>query len=160
VLSITLARRADLSAGNVFNSELRQHLSKLRSEFVAMEDATLNYPRLIAAADSADVTIVGSYVGQSWDATSASAPEAFTSFVRTLSQRGRKPIVVAFGNPYLLQQLPWIGTYLVAWGGFPVSQAAAARAILGESAISGHLPITIPPSATRGAGEERAAQRR
>ncbi|MFL5477708.1 MAG: hypothetical protein ACJ79X_01695, partial [Gemmatimonadaceae bacterium] len=92
--------------------------------------------------------------------TSASAPEAFTSFVRALSQRGRKPIVVAFGNPYLLQQLPWIGTYLVAWGGFPVSQAAAARAILGESAISGHLPITIPPSATRGAGEERAAQRR
>jgi len=160
VLSITLARRADLPAGNAFNSELRQRLSKLRSEFVATEDAALNYPRLLAAADSADVTIVSSYVGQSWDATSASAPEAFTNFVRTLSERGRKPIVVAFGNPYLLQQLPWIGTYLVAWGGFPVSQVAAARAILGANAISGHLPITIPPYANRGAGEERAAQRR
>jgi beta-N-acetylhexosaminidase len=132
----------------------------LRSEFVATEDAALNYPRLIAAADSADVTIVGSYVGQSWDATSASTPEAFTNFVRTLSQRGRKPIVIAFGNPYLLQQLPWIGTYLVAWGGFPVSQVAAARAILGASTISGRLPITIPPYANRGAGEDRAAQRR
>ncbi len=160
VLSITLARRADLPAGNSFNSELRQHLSKLRSEFVATEDAALNYPRLIAAADSADVTIVSSYVGQSWDATSASTPEAFTNFVRSLTQRGRKPIVVAFGNPYLLQQLPWISTYLVAWGGFPVSQVAAARAILGASAISGHLPITIPPYVNRGVGEERAVQRR
>jgi len=160
VLSITLARRADLSAGNAFNSELRLRLSKLRSEFVATEDAALNYPRLIAAADSADVTIVSSYVGQSWDATSASTPEAFTNFVRTLTEHGRKPIVVAFGNPYLLQQLPWIGTYLVAWGGFPVSQVAAAHALLGASAISGHLPISIPPSASRGAGEERAAQRR
>ncbi|HEV7387469.1 MAG TPA: glycoside hydrolase family 3 N-terminal domain-containing protein [Gemmatimonadaceae bacterium] len=160
VLSITLARRADLPAGNAFNSELRQHLAKLRSEFAATEDAALNYPRLLAAADSADVTIVSSYVGQSWDATSASAPEAFTNFIRTLSERGRKPIIVAFGNPYLLQQLPWIGTYLVAWGGFPVSQVAAARAILGASAISGHLPITIPPHANRGTGEERAAQRR
>jgi len=160
VLSITVARRADLSAGNAFNAELRQRLPKLRTEFVSTEDAALNYPRLLAAADSADVTIVNSYVGQSWDAVSASAPGAFTNFVHTLVDRGRKPIVVAFGNPYLLQQLPWVSAYLVAWGGFPVSQTAAARALLGSAPISGHLPISIPPHANRGAGESRAAQRR
>jgi beta-N-acetylhexosaminidase len=158
VLSITLARRADLSAGNSFNGELRTRLPKLRTEFTSTEDATLNYPRLLAAADSADVVIVGSYVGQSWDAVSANAPDAFTSFVQTLVSRGRKPIVVAFGNPYLLQQLPWIGTYLVAWGGFPVSQVAAARALTGASAISGRLPISIPPYAVIGVGEERPAR--
>jgi beta-N-acetylhexosaminidase len=159
VLSITVARRADLSAGNAFNAQLRSGgLPKLRAEFVATEDAALNYPRLIAAADSADVTIVSSYVGQSWDAVSASAPQAFTNFVQSLAQRGRKPIVVAFGNPYLLQQLPWVGTYVVAWGGFPVSQVAAARALNGTAAITGHLPISIPPYAARGAGEEREAR--
>jgi beta-N-acetylhexosaminidase len=158
VLSITLARRADLSAGNAFNAELRMRLPKLRTEFTSMEDASLNYPRLLAAADSADVVIVGSYVGQSWDATSASAPEAFTGFVQTLVSRGRKPIVVAFGNPYLLQQLPWVGTYLVAWGGFPVSQVAAARALTGAARITGRLPISIPPYAAIGVGEERPAR--
>jgi beta-N-acetylhexosaminidase len=160
VLSITVARRADLSAGNAFNAELRQRMPKLRTEFVSTEDAALNYPRLLAAADSADVTIVSSYVGQSWDAVSASAPGAFTNFVHTLVDRGRKPIVVAFGNPYLLQQLPWLSAYLVAWGGFPVSQAAAARALLGSAPISGQLPISIPPLANRGAGESRSVQRR
>jgi beta-N-acetylhexosaminidase len=155
VLSITLARRADLGAGNAFNAELRAVLPNLRTEFMATEDAPLNFPRLLAAADSADVTIVGSYVGQNWDAVTASAPQAFANFVQTLVQRGRKPIVIAFGNPYLLQQLPSIGAYLVAWGGFPVSQAAAARALLGSSAISGHLPISIPPYAGRGTGIER-----
>ena len=158
VLSITVARRADLPAGNAFNAELRTGLPNLRTEFVSTEDATLNYPRLIAAADSSDVTIVSSYVGQSWDALTASAPQAFTDFVQTLVQRGRRPIVVAFGNPYLLQQLPRVSAYLVAWGGFPVSQTAAARALLGSSAISGHLPISIPPYASRGRGEERAAR--
>ena len=157
VLSITLARRADLGAGNAFNAELRAGLPNLRTEFMATEDAPLNFPRLIAAADSADVTVVGSYVGQNWDAVSASAPQAFANFVQTLVQRGRKPIVIAFGNPYLLQQLPSIGAYLVAWGGFPVSQTAAARALLGSSAISGHLPITIPPYASLGTGIERAS---
>jgi beta-N-acetylhexosaminidase len=158
VLSITIARRADLSAGNAFNGELRARLPKLRTEFTSTEDATLNYPRLLAAADSADVVIVGSYVGQSWDAVSASAPEAFANFVQTLASRGRKPIVVAFGNPYLLQQLPWVGTYLVAWGGFPVSQVAAARALTGAAAITGRLPISIPPYAMIGVGEERPAR--
>ena len=158
VLSITIARRADLSAGNSFNAELRTRLPKLRTEFTSTEDASLNYPRLIAAADSADVVIVGSYVSQSWDAVTASAPEAFTNFVHTLVLRGRKPIVVAFGNPYLLQQLPWTGTYLVAWGGFPVSQIAAARALTGVAPITGRLPISIPPYAAIGVGEERPAR--
>jgi beta-N-acetylhexosaminidase len=156
-LSITLARRADLSAGNAFNTELRQGLPNLRTEFVTTEDAALNFPRLLAAADSADITIVSSYVGQSWDALTANAPQAFASFMQTLTERGRKPILIAFGNPYLLQQLPWVGTYVVAWGGFPVSQTAAARALLGSSPISGHLPISIPPHAGRGTGIERPA---
>jgi beta-N-acetylhexosaminidase len=158
VLSITLARRADLPAGNAFNAELRAALPNLRTEFIATEDAPLNFPRLLAAADSADITIISSYVGQNWDAVTASAPQAFAGFVQTLMQRGRKPLVVAFGNPYLLQQLPWLGTYLVAWGGFPVSQTAAARALLGLSPISGHLPISIPPHVVRGTGIERALQ--
>src|SRR6476619_7868277 len=111
---------------------------------MATEDAPLNFPRLLASADSADITIVRSYVGQNWDAVSASAPQAFANFVQTLVQRGRKPIVVAFGNPYLLQQLPSLGTYLVAWGGFPVSPTAAARALSGAASITGRLPISIP----------------
>jgi beta-N-acetylhexosaminidase len=156
VLSITLARRADLSAGTAFNTELRGSLPNLRTEFMATEGAALNFPRLLAAADSADVTIVGVYGATTWDvAISVNAPEAFANFVQALVRRGRKPIVVAFGNPYLLQQLPWVGTYLVAWGGFPVSQTAAAHALLGTSAISGHLPISIPPYARRGTGIER-----
>ncbi len=155
VLSITLARRADLSAGVAFNGELRGGLTNLRSEFVATEDGALNYPRLIAAADSADVVIIGSYIGHNWDAVTANAPGVFAGFVESLVARGRKPIVVAFGNPYLLRQVPAVPSYLIAWGGFPVSQQAAARALLGTSAITGHLPISIPPHVSRGAGEQR-----
>ena len=157
VLSITLARRADLSAGVAFNAELRGALKNLRAEFVATEDGSLNYPRLTAAADSADVVIIGSYIGHNWDAVTANAPGAFASFVQSLVARGRKPIVVAFGNPYLLRQIPGVPAYLVAWGGFPVSQQAAARALLGTSAITGQLPISIPPHVRRDAGEQRSA---
>ena len=156
VLSITLARRADLGAGSAFNSELRRHFAGLRTEYVNADDVAPDYARLVAAADSAGVILVSSYVAHSWDAATTSAPRAFTDFVRTLVERGRRPIVVAMGNPYLLQQIPSAPAYVIGWGGFPLSQQATARALLGAIAVRGRLPISIPPLAVFGAGMELA----
>ena len=163
ILSVTVGRRADLSAGVAFNGELRAAIRNLRTEFLAAEDPTADYERLERLADSVDVTIVSSYVGQNWDAVSASAPQAFASFVQRLNAKGKRPIVVSFGNPYLLQQVPFVGTYVVAWGGFPLSQGAAARALLGKHAITGKLPISIPlegHTILRGAGIARSVSAR
>ena len=85
------------------------------------------------------------------------APRAFVDFVEELQRRGRHPIVVALGNPYLLQQIPDVSAYLIAWGGFPVSQRAAARALLGAAPITGQLPISIPPAVQIGVGAKRPA---
>jgi beta-N-acetylhexosaminidase len=144
ILSVAVARRADLSAGVAFNSELRARYPGLRSEVLIAEDPSADYARIERAADSADVTIVSSYVGQSWDAVSAAAPKTFTNFLDHLRASGRKFIVVSFGNPYLLQQIPGVPAYVIGWGGFPASQTAAARALLGAAPITGKLPISIP----------------
>jgi hypothetical protein len=66
---------------------------------------------------------------------------------------------VSFGTPYLLQQASSVSTYVIAWGPSQASQQAAARALLGSSAITGKLPISIPPFARFGDGEQRAAVR-
>ena len=158
VLSITVASRTDLGAGIAFNAELRARYPNLRTEIIETQDAGVNYGRMRAAADSADVTVVSSYVGQIWDATSLSVSSGFTSLISDLAQKGRGPVVITFGNPYLLQQLPRVGTYMVAWGGSPASQAAAAHALMGDAPISGHLPISIPPYVNRGTGLQRATR--
>ena len=160
ILSVSVARRSDLSAGVAFNAALRERVPALRQDFLAAEDPAADYARIERAADSADVVIVSSYVGQNWDAVSASAPQAFASFVERLTTKGKRPVVVSFGNPYLLQQIPGVPAYVVAWGGFPASQLAAARALLGAQAITGKLPISIPLSAVtvaRGTGLLRPA---
>jgi len=155
LLSITIATRTDLPAGATFNAELRRSMT-LRTELVNPDDPSMNFDRLLAAADSSDVTIVSSYLSTGTNVSNPSAPEPIAEFIRTLVQRHPKTIVVAFGNPYLLQQVPAVSTYLVGWGGFPVSQMAAARALLGAAPIAGRLPISIPPLLPFGAGETRA----
>lgn len=152
VLSITVASRTDLGAGTVFNVELRAQYPNLRTELITTQDAGVNYERMRGAADSADVVVVSSYVGQAWDATTLNVSSSFAALINNLVERGKGPVMVTFGNPYLLQQLPRVGTYLVAWGGSPASQRAAARAIMGEAPITGHLPISIPPYVKRGTG--------
>jgi beta-N-acetylhexosaminidase len=144
-LSITIARRADLSAGVSFNGELLTALPALRTEFLPSDDPAADYSRLDRAADSADVTVVGVYAAQTIDAAaSTKTPQALAGFLRRLSAKGKRAIVVSFADPYLLRQIPWVPTYLVAWGGFPPSQLAAAKAILGRNPITGKLPISIP----------------
>lgn len=156
ILSITIGRRADLSAGAAFNGELRTAIPALRSDFLLSDDPAADYSHLDRAADSADVTIVGVYAAQTIDAAaSTKAPQALAGFLQRLAARGKRTIVVSFADPYLLRQIPWVPTYLVAWGGFPPSQLAAARAILGRAPITGKLPISIPVAGrviSRGSG--------
>jgi beta-N-acetylhexosaminidase len=144
ILSVTYAHRADLGAGVTFDAELRRTFPALRPEYVDADDERPDFFRVLAAADSADVVLVSSYVAHSSTVTSIAAPRSFVDFIEELQRRKEHPIVIAFGNPYFLQQIPDAAAYVVAWGGFPVSQGAAARALLGTTPMTGRLPITIP----------------
>ena len=152
VLSVTFAHRSDLGAGVTFDAELRRTFPSLRSEFVSADDALPDYWRLLTVVDSADVVVVSSYLAAGSAVSDLSAPQGFVQFVNELVLRGAHPVVVALGNPYLLQQVSEVPAYLIAWSGAPVSQRAAARALVGAAPIGGRLPISIPPLAAVGAG--------
>jgi beta-N-acetylhexosaminidase len=66
-----------------------------------------------------------------------------------------KVIGVSFGSPYILRELPTLQTYFAAYGIQPVMQQAAARALFGESPVSGRLPVSIPGLHVRGEGLKR-----
>ena len=68
-----------------------------------------------------------------------------------------KTVVVAFGSPYIAADFPQIENYLCAYSNVSISESAAAQALFGEIAIQGHLPVTIPGFAQRGAGIQKPA---
>ena len=160
VLGITIASRNDLGAGITFFAELRRGLPsgvRLRTEYVNPDDPGVNYARLLAAADSSDLVLLSSYLSPSYSSAAATAGVGVLDFMRAMSHRRTHAVLVNFGNPYLLQQVPDVGSYVLAWGGFPISQRAAALALLGVNPITGRLPISIPPLLSFGAGETRSA---
>ena len=71
--------------------------------------------------------------------------------------RGGPTILVSLGNPYLISELPDVWSYLIAWRATSVAEQAVARTLAGVTAITGRLPISIPPTYPRGWGLQREA---
>jgi beta-N-acetylhexosaminidase len=77
---------------------------------------------------------------------------------QVLDRAAQKTAVIAVGNPYLASDFPKIENYMCTFSNATVSEVAAVKALFGEIPIRGHLPVTIPNVAQRGAGLERPAQ--
>lgn len=75
---------------------------------------------------------------------------------RHLVESLKVPVIgIAFGTPYLLREVPSLGTYICAYGIQPVMQVAAVNAMFGEASFSGRLPVTIPGFYARGQGIQK-----
>jgi beta-N-acetylhexosaminidase len=91
--------------------------------------------------------------------TSASLADATATLLQQLLDRAaEKTVVVAVGNPYLASDFPAIQNYMCTFSNANVSEVSAIKALFGEIPIRGHLPVTVPNVAQRGAGIERPLQ--
>jgi beta-N-acetylhexosaminidase len=66
---------------------------------------------------------------------------------------GKAPVLLAaLGNPYLVRSFTNVAAYMTTFSPTPTSETALAKALFGEIAITGHLPVTIPGVAKYGDG--------
>jgi beta-N-acetylhexosaminidase len=66
---------------------------------------------------------------------------------------GQAPVVmVALGNPYLLRMYPHVSSYVATFSPTITAEVAAVKALFGEIAMSGKLPVSIPGIAKVGDG--------
>ncbi len=173
--SITLVRedlgalplRRDARLAHVIVSDLPRFADELtgqlRARLAAQPTAFLIDPMstdrdveaAVAGAAAADQVLLSVFVRFQTGKGSIGMPPAGAAAVsRVLA--GTSPVAVAvFGSPYVLREMPSARTALVAWGSQFDEQEAAARALFGEAAIGGRLPVTIPGIAARGAGIQK-----
>jgi beta-N-acetylhexosaminidase len=74
----------------------------------------------------------------------ADMPEPQARLLQRLQAAGRPLVVVSYGSPYMLRQFPDVPAYVCSYGWAESSQRAAISALLGENAVGGRLPVTLP----------------
>ena len=165
--ALPLARKARLVAlvvtdtlergiGGELARELRNRLENAPEIFVLDGRASESDVEAVAASASrADVVLACLFVRFQSGRGTIALPGTAKGAIERLLVSGARVVAVSFGSPYLLRELPRLTTYLCAWGSQPDMQVAAVRALFAEAPITGHLPVTIPELARRGAGIQK-----
>ena len=148
-------------SGRAFGREFRARIPDARVIYVDPRIAAGMSDEVLKAVDEAETVVAAVYViptagkvGNSMAMADATA----TLLQQVLDRAAGKTAVIAMGNPYLASDFPKIENYVCTFSNASVSEVAAIKALFGEIPIRGHLPVTIPNVAQRGAGMERPAQ--
>ena len=161
VVAVLFSDDVRTDAGRAFSRELRVRLPDVHIMYVDSRIAAGMSDEVLKAVDQAQAVIAAVYSvpvpGKVGNALTTSDQSA-TLLQQMLDHAAAKTTVVAMGNPYLATGFPKIETYLCTFSNATVSETAAVKALFGEIAIGGHLPVSIPNIAQRGAGIERPLQ--
>jgi beta-N-acetylhexosaminidase len=106
-----------------------------------------------------DQIVVAAFVSVSAYRGSVALPGLYPDFLNGLIA-GKIPVtLVALGNPYLARSFPNASAYMTTYSPTPTSETALAKALFGEIAITGRLPVSIPGVAKFGDGIQLPATR-
>jgi beta-N-acetylhexosaminidase len=161
VVAILFSDDVRTESGRAFGREFRVRIPDARVIYVDPRVAAGMSDEVLKAVDEAQTVVAAVYViptaGKIGNSM-AMADATGTLLQQLLDHAAGKTAVVAMGNPYLASDFPKIENYMCTFSNATVSEVAAIKALFGEIPIRGHLPVTIPNVAPRGAGLERAAQ--
>ncbi|HKO05945.1 MAG TPA: glycoside hydrolase family 3 N-terminal domain-containing protein [Candidatus Acidoferrales bacterium] len=146
VLLLAVSADPDTIPAEPFEHELRAQLDSLESvhvdtRYFRVEETHLPSP------DSYDLAICALTVRVADRKGSVGLPPDEAEMVRALLRAGKPVIMVGLGSPYLSEGFPEATTWLAAFSVQDVAQRAAARALLGQVAVSGKLPVSLPGAA-------------
>ncbi len=161
VLAVLFSDDVRSDSGRAFGREFHARIPDARVIYVDPRIAASMSDEVLKAADEAKTVIAAVYVipnpGKVGNSV-AIADATGTLLQQVLDHGAQKTAVVAMGNPYLASDFPKIENYICTFSNASVSEVAAVKALFGEMPVRGHLPVTIPNIAQRGAGIERPAQ--
>jgi beta-glucosidase-like glycosyl hydrolase/CubicO group peptidase (beta-lactamase class C family) len=151
VLLVALSADPDANPGETIEPDVRPRvdsLTVLRADTQYAPVSALKLP----PASTYDVAIAALFVRVADRKGDIGFPEDQRAFVDQLISAGKPTIVASFGSPYLIERFPSAKTWVAEFSSNDVSQRAVARALFGQTAIGGKIPVTVPGIAQRGDG--------
>ncbi len=147
----------ELRPSEALVAELRRLLEPggavIESAVTTRATTTARYSALVTRAAAADLVILAPFIRPLAERGTIGLPPSVDRFFERALARQPRTIIVSFGDPYLIRQLPDTGSYLLAWNPWSSwSERAVARALVGTAPISGRLPVSLGEGMPRGIG--------
>lgn len=164
-VAVVFSEDVRTEAGRALERALKARVPDANVFYVDSRIAGAMAEEVLTAVDQARAVIAAVYVVPTAGKVSPSAKGLTSTLALNdangillqaiLDRAAAKAAVLAMGSPYLAQDFPSVQNYLCTFSNAGVSETAVVKALFGEIAVRGHLPVTIPTIAQRGAGIER-----
>jgi beta-N-acetylhexosaminidase len=164
VVAIILSEDVRTDSGRALERALKTRVPDANVIYVDPRIAAALSADILKAVDEAESVVAAVYVvptagkamkGATGLTNSVSLNDASGTLLQTiLDHAAQKTAVLAMGNPYVAQDFPSVQNYLCTFSNAGVSELSVVKALFGEIPIRGHLPVSIPNIAQRGAGIE------
>lgn len=136
-----------------FGRHLRRISNKVSYLFMGDTINKTDAKKAIARVEAADILVLALYprilIGKGFIRLQ---PEQF-EFIKQLMQFKKPTVVISFGSPYILNELPPVNAYICAYGNADVVHQAAAEVLFGITNPTARLPVTINKQFKSGSGE-------
>ncbi len=149
-------------SGRTLERLLRARLPSATVYYVDEASAAWLAPEVLAAVRQAKAVIAPVYIvpvqgrGARGSGGGLGMEQSSEDLLKAmLTTAGAKTVVLAMGSPYMASDYPEVQNYLCLYSADTVSEISAVKAIFGEIALRGTLPVSIPRIAARGAGLQR-----
>jgi beta-glucosidase-like glycosyl hydrolase/CubicO group peptidase (beta-lactamase class C family) len=152
LLSLVLDSGLESSPAPVFQAEMRQRFPSIRTAWANARVSDEVLEEIERDISRSDVIVCSTLVRLASGQDASQIPRSHRAIFRKLLASNKPLIWISFGNPYVLPLAPNVGTYICAFSYSGVSQAAAAKALTGEIAVTGKMPVSIPGYARAGDG--------
>lgn len=144
--------------GTALAAEMRRGGHTVTQVTIPTEPSAKDLERANAAIADASSTVLATAVR--WGSYKGTIGLNPTTASLLSDLAARKPtLLISFGSPYIISQVPSAGSYLIAWANNTMVEAAVGAALSGKIAITGTTPTPIPPLFPLRAGLQRPAVR-
>ena len=155
---VTYGEGATTGVGAVFAAELRARGHDVTLVRLTPESGPVSYEAARAALERSPYAVFAVAIRGVERRATIEVASAIATLVDSTAM-ARPTALVSFGSPYVVMQTPHVGSFVAAWTTNAHNERAAARALSG-AAITGTLPVRIPPRYQIGAGLLRDAAER
>lgn len=143
ILVVGISDGEEHSSSSVLRREMRKYHENVRYHSLDSRTSLKEIDNLLTDARRADLVILGSFIRvRSYHALQM--PREYLSILNQISNLNKPEILMAFGNPYLVETFPDVDVHLMAWSAAADQVRETVPAIFGASDIQGKFPGEVP----------------
>lgn len=143
ILVVGVTDSDDINTGSSLAREMRKYHSNVTFHSLNNRTNEKEIDDILKAADAADLIVIGSFIIVR-SHQPIQMPREQLKVLEKLSARVKPSVLIAFGNPYVVRDLPKADVHVLAWAADMNQIRQTVPGLFGASKIQGKFPASIP----------------